>query len=401
LSALPPTPLPQARPRRLWLVWLLFFFQYAAIGAFTTYINVYLHDAGLSGTQIGVVNMAAALASVGGSMAWGYASDRSGKPRLLMAVGALGAMGAAQFTPFVHEFGAFLLITIIANLLGSAPFTLADSTALVLLGAKREDYGRYRLGGSFGYIIAGISSGFVFQQLGLRIMFPVYGAIMTGFAIVALLLPPVLVRLESSGRKEILNMVRQPAWLVFVVTIFLCWMAFSSAITFLSVSLSAMGASESLIGIASTISTFIEIPFMFFSGAFLRRFGPSRLLIAGLALMVVRFFLLGGMPAPEWAVAINVLNGPGFVFLWNSAINYANRLAPKGMAGTAQGLLVSTTNLAGVVSSLLSGWLFDRLGPTGLFEVMSFLALAALILFSFRYLVTRHETQVEATGAPE
>ena len=41
-----------------------------------------------------------------------------------------------------------------------------------------------------------------------------------------------------------------------------------------------------------------------------------------------------------------------------------------------QGLLASTFSLAGVVSSLLSGWLFDTLGPTGLFTVMGFLALA-------------------------
>jgi PPP family 3-phenylpropionic acid transporter len=401
LTEQPSSPLPEARHRRLWLVWLLFFFQYAAVGAYSTYIYIYLHDAGLTGTQIGVVNMVGALVGVGSSVLWGYLSDRSGNPRLLMAIGAMGAMAAVQFVPFAHEFGTFVLITIVANLLGSALFTLADSTALVLLGVRREDYGRYRLGGSFGYIIAGITSGFVFQQTGLRIMFPTYAVIMTAFALVAMLLPPVMVRLESSGRKEILRMVRQPAWLVFIISIFLCWMAFSSAIAFLSVSLNAMGANQSLVGIASTISTIFEVPFMFFSGPFLRRFGPARLMTVGLALMTLRFFLLGWMPSPEWAVAINILNGPGFVFVWNSAVNYANHLAPPGMAGTAQGLVVSVTNLATVVSSLLSGWLFDLLGPTGLFTVMGFLALAALVVFSLRFIVSGRGVQVEAASRPD
>ena len=382
-------------------MWLLFFFQYAAIGVFSIFINLYFHDEGLSGTQIGVLNMVAALVSVGGSVLWGYLSDRSGKPRLLIAIGALGAMAAAQFVPYASEFGTFLLITVVANLLGSAPATLTDSTVLVLLGARREDYGRFRLGGSFGYIIAGTASGFIFQQLGLRIMFPTYGVIMTGFAVVALLLPPVKVRLESSGKKEILRMIGQPAWLLFIISLFLSYIAITSSITFLSVSLGAMGASQSLIGIASTIATIAEIPFMFFSGSFLRRFGPTRLLIVGLALTVLRFFLLGWMPSPGWAVAINVLNGPGFVFVWNSAINYANRMAPQGMAGTAQGLLVSTMNLAGVVSSLLSGWLFDLLGPTGLFVVMGFVVLAALILFSSGYLMHRPGVGVKAASRSE
>jgi predicted MFS family arabinose efflux permease len=100
-------------------------------------------------------------------------------------------------------------------------------------------------------------------------------------------------------------------------------------------------------------------------------------------------------------VAINVLNGPGFVFVWNSAINYANRMAPQGMAGTAQGLLVSIMNLAGVVSSLLSGWLFDLLGPTGLFVVMGFVVLAALILFSSGYLMRRPGVGVKAASRSE
>jgi MFS family permease len=44
--------------------------------------------------------------------------------------------------------------------------------------------------------------------------------------------------------------------------------------------------------------------------------------------------------------------------------------------------LISTTGLAGVVSSLLSGWLFDLLGPSGLFIVMAFIAISGLVLFT-------------------
>jgi len=385
----------------MWLVWLLYFLQFAAVAAFSAYINVYLRDAGLSGVQIGIVNMAGWLASVGASPAWGYISDRSGKPRLLMAVGAIGAMAVTQLVPFVSSFWLFLLITIGANFLGSAPSTLADSTAMVLLGARREDYGRYRLGGSFGFVIAGVSAGFIYQQLGLRVMFPAYGVFMTGFALVALLLPPVKVKLESSGRREIWGMVRQPAWFVFILTIFLIWVGGNAVFSFLNVSLSAMGASDSLIGIAYTISTVFEIPFMFFSGALLRRYGPARLLTAGLALMTVRCFLLGWMPAPGWSVAINVLNGPGWVFFWASSVNYANRLAPRGMAGTAQGLLSSSMNLASVASSLLSGWLFDALGPTGLFRVMGFISLAALLVFLGRGLVRSQASQAESAASKD
>jgi len=97
--------------------------------------------------------------------------------------------------------------------------------------------------------------------------------------------------------------------------------------------------------------------------------------------MLVRHFLLGMMQAPEWAVAINLLNGPAYAFFWNSSVNYASRVAPEGYAATAQGLLISTTSLAGMASALLTGWLFDQVGATRLFFVMAFFCLTAFILF--------------------
>lgn len=121
---------------------------------------------------------------------------------------------------------------------------------------------------------------------------------------------------------------------------------------------------------------------MMYSPRLLRRFGPVRLLVVALGLMVVRFSLLAWMPAPGWAVPINILNGPAFVLFWNSAVTMVNKMAPTGMAGTVQGLFNSTTSMAGMVSALLTGVLFDRFGPNGMFLVMAFCVLAAFILFT-------------------
>ena len=334
--------------------------------------------------------MSTAMVGVASSILWGYLSDLTGKPRLLIAFGVTGALIAAQFIPLVSSFSAFLIISCLGSMLNSAPGTLSDSTALSLLGTHREDYGRYRLGGSIGYIITAFSAGFIFEKTGLGVMFPAYGLVMTGFAIVALLLPPVQQHVvQKKVRGEISQMIRQPAWILFIACVFLCWIAVNASIMFLSVSLSTMGASQSLIGMVSTISAIAEMPFMLYSGWFLRRYGPVRLLSVAMGLMMVRYLLLGLMPSPIWALAINPINGPAFAFFWNSAINHANKMAPPHLAGTAQGLLISATSLAGVLSSLLTGWLFDQLGPSGIFYVMSACCLTALILFTSGNLVRR------------
>ena len=376
------TPTDISKLRRPWVVWILFFFQFAAIGVFYTYLNIYYRDAGLSGTQIGTINMSTALVGVAGSIFWGFLADRTGQSRLLIALGAGSALLTVQFIPLMNSFWQFLGLGILASFANSAPGTLVDSTILTMLGEQRNDYGRYRLGGTIGYILTTLTAGFLFDRAGLRLMFPAYGVIMFLFAGVALLLPASPVRLAGNRFEGLTTIISRPAWILFTVCTFLIWIASNASIMFLGVSLQAMGASHSLISIAITIGAVVEIPFMMFSGYFLKRFGSVKLLITAMVLMVIRYFLLGFMQAPTWAVFINTLNGPAYVFFWNSAVTYANRMAPPGFAATVQGLLNSTLSLAGVVSALLTGWLFDTLGPNQLFTVMAFSCLAALILFA-------------------
>jgi MFS transporter, PPP family, 3-phenylpropionic acid transporter len=385
------------KTNRLWVLWLLFFFQFAAIGVYFTYLNIYYREAGLSGTQIGVINMSTSLAGMLGAVVWGYLSDRTGKTPLLIAIGAVGSLVTAQLVPYLHSFEAFLIVAMIGSLVGSATSTLVDSMTLVMLGERREDYGRYRLGGTIGYILTTGTVGFLFDRAGLKLMFPVYGILMACFAGIALLLPSLPVHRGARSRGQIGVMMRQPAWLLFIAVIFLCWIALNASIMFLGVSLSAMGANQALIGVAVTIGAVVEIPFMGYSGRLLRRFGSRRLLIFAMSLMVLRYFLLGWMPSPEWAVAINVINGISFPLFWTSSVTYNNRLAPPGLAGTAQGLFNSASGLAAVVSSLLTGLLFDSLGPNGIFVVMAFIVLAALILFTVGTIL-QQRSQVAETG---
>jgi MFS transporter, PPP family, 3-phenylpropionic acid transporter len=375
------SPVDSPRPKHMWPVWLLFFFQYAGVGVFFTYLNMFFRSAGLSGTQIGVINMVTALVGVASVTGWGYLSDLTGKNRYLIAIGAGGALLVAQFIPWINSFTGFLALGSLGSMLSAAPATLVDSTTLGLLGSRREDYGRYRMGGSLGYIITALSAGFIFDRVGMRWMFPIYGIIMTLFALTALRLPDAPPAPQARAKGDIAKLVRQPVWIIFTLSIFLAWIAVNASIQFMGVSLQSMGASQSLVGIAVTIGAITEVPFMLYSGPLLRRFGAVRLLLVGMSIMVVRFFLLGWMPSPEWAIPINMLNGPAFVFFWNSAITYLNKMATAATASTAQGLLNSTMSLAGVVSSLLTGWLFDQLGPNGLYTVMGFCCLGALIVF--------------------
>jgi PPP family 3-phenylpropionic acid transporter len=377
-----------ARPGRLWVPWLLFFFQFAAVGIYFTFLNVYYKQIGLSGSQIGFIGMAAGIVGIAGTFVWSYLSDRTGRPNLLIAAGALGGLLLAQLIPLVgilglaNAFWLYMAIGCAGSLLTSSVNTLIDSTLLAMLGENRQAYGRYRLGGSVGYIVGTITAGFLYDQVGYLWMFPAYGLLMLAFAWLALKLPRRAVRLAGAGGREIGQMIRQPVWLILIATAFLFWIANYALIAFQGVVLKSMGADDKLIAFAAVIGTVIEVPFMAFSEQLIRRFGAVRLLWFALVLQIVRFFLLSQMNAPEWAVAINTLNGPGFVLFWTSGVNLVSRLAPPSLVATAQGFFASTMSLAAIISSLLGGVLFDHLGPSGLFLALTAFCVAALVLYS-------------------
>lgn len=394
INPIPPLTSPR-RSRRLWVAWMLYFFQFLAVGAYFIYLNVYFRQAGLSGTQIGIISMSSSIIGVASAIIWGYVSDRTGKPRLLIASGATGALIVAQFVPLVHTFWGFYALSCLASILSSALMTLVDGVTLAMLESKSENYGRYRLGGSIGYIIASGISGFIYDRTGLGLIFPAYGLLMALFAGMALLLPSIPVKMERRVVSQLGVMIRQPAWVIFAVCVFMIWVANYASIMYLGVSIQSLGGSQSMIGMASTSGALVEIPFMAFSGWFIRRMGLARLMLVAIVLMVIRYVLLGWMPTPAWAFYINILNGPAYGLFATCSVAYAKKLAPPSLIVTSQGLLNSTMSLAGVISALMTGVLFDQIGPRGIFFVMALCCLAGLILFGVGSMRSPSKTSAE------
>ena len=371
---------------------MLFFFQYTAIGAYFVYLNVYLRQAGLSGTQIGVLNMSSSIIGVVSALIWGYISDRTGKPRILIAVGAVGSLITVQFIPLVHTFWAFFAIACLGAVLSSSLTTLVDGVTLAMLGSMSENYGRFRLGGSIGYILASSTSGFIYDRTGLGLIFPVYGVLMGCFALIALLLPDIPVKVERRATAQI-GANDPPTCLGHFCTVRLP-------------GLDCQLFQHHVPG--RHLAEHGRQPEPDRAGFHLRRpdrdplHGVQRLvypqdrtevpdLIVAIVLMVMRFLLLAWMPTPNLAFYINILNGPAYGLFATCIVAFAKNLAPPTLNVTSQGLLNSTINLAGVVSALMTGVLFDRIGPQKIFLVMAACCLVGLALFGLGALQRKSE----------
>jgi PPP family 3-phenylpropionic acid transporter len=372
----------------------LFFLYYAGIGQFLAFLNVYYNHIGLSGIQIGILGTISTTIAVFGATLWGMLSDRLGKPRWLFLVAFIGtilgtvALSVAQ--PYVWILIAVCLMSLFNNTL--AP--LIDSTALVLLSDQRQRYGTYRVWGSIGYILTSTAAGFIYQKTGLHAMFVGFVILMSLGLLASLCLPDQKVHLSGSAWSGAGKMILKPQWLIFAGSAFFVWLAANGMLSFLGVTIKKMGGTDSLVGLAGTVAAIVEMPGMFFSDRLLRRFGSSRLMGIGIIGYTLRMFFYAIMPAPGWALAIGMTNSLSYMPFWIGAVAYASDRAPENMRATSQGLLYSITSLSSVVGGLSSGWLFDRIGPSGLFAVLSVSGLIALALFGMGQMVFDRKTVI-------
>jgi MFS transporter, PPP family, 3-phenylpropionic acid transporter len=367
--------------RGLLVMRVLYFFFFAGIGAYWTFINVYFRELGLSGMQIGLINTLAPLVGIFSATMWGLVNDRLGNPRLLLTFATPGVIIFSLLLSTAQSFGLIILFVCLMALFNSALPALMDNTTLRLLGERRGEYGKYRVLGSYGFIITSFGAGYLFQITGLHWLFYTYAVIMALFMIGAFFLPNERIRISGSVWGGLNEMVRQPAWLLFAISAFLLSVANTGTMNFIGITVQMMGGSASLIGVMWMMAAVMEIPILIFSGRLLSRFGSTRLLVLSFSIFVVRGILFALMPVPEWALAVNGLGGIAFAFFWISAVTYANDAAPDHLKSTAQGLLFSILSLAGMAGSATSGWLFDQIGPQGLFWAMAGVAAAGLVVF--------------------
>ena len=270
---------------------VLYFFMFAGMGIFFPFLNVYYKSIGLSGTQIGLINTLGPLIAIFAGPMWGLLSDKLGRLRLLLAVIILGSIISVLGLGLVKTFFAILGLAAVFNLFGCAIQPLVDSYNLALLGEHRERYSEQRLWGTFGFLASSLFAGSLFERVGLRYLFPGY-ALCLGLLLFTLIwLPPAATRMGRTVFKGFTQMLRQPIWLIFAAAVILVMIANNSWLNFLGITVTEMGAKDSLVGWMWSVGALSEIPVMLFGTRLLRRWGAKKIMAAGFFFYGVRLIL--------------------------------------------------------------------------------------------------------------
>jgi PPP family 3-phenylpropionic acid transporter len=170
-------------------------------------------------------------------------------------------------------------------------------------------------------------------------------------------------------------------WIVFLFLSFLGGIGSFSAAAYLFPYMAGLGANESTMGLALSISTLSELPVFFLGHRLMRKFGSYGLLRLALVMHGVRALIYAAISAPLMVLAVQALGGMIFPAMWMAGVSYADKNAPEGLKSSAQGLFGAMTfGVGAAVSGFIAGPLLERLGGRGMFLVLGIIIFVGLVI---------------------
>ena len=367
----------------------LFWFAYfGSLGIFFPYFSLYLREnAGLTGTQSGIVLAITPLVGMVAQPFWGQVADRTGARGRILAF-LTAATGLGYLAMWLAEgFHAIALATAAMALVGTALFPILISVSLAILrDAGSHAFGYVRVWGTLGFFALVIVFPSLLRQFeisptiaekvsrvaqpGLGLMFPIVAALAFIAAIIGLFLPNrgfVALRANRGDWRELLPNRSFRRFLLFSL---LANFLMHGPMWFFPLFVRSRGGDLEMIRAMWMLMLAVEIPLVLSTGRGLERFGARGLLAVGLLVGGLRWGLCAIVTEPTLLFAIQALHGVTVVGLNLGSPLYLDVVAPEKLRSTAQGILsMVSMGVAAMMSNISAGWLVEKGGTDALYLI--------------------------------
>jgi MFS transporter, PPP family, 3-phenylpropionic acid transporter len=374
---------PQTAPVPAWALRLYLFLLFASVGLTEPFLNLHLRRLGLSGVEIGALAAIQPGIAAMAPFVWTAWADATGRARGLFVWNSW--LAGLAFIPVVLARSPVLLagtLTLFA-LLKSPLVPLANSLAFQSLGAGREaSYGRIRLWGSMGYIVAAVGGGILADRVGAAaalggVVFLLVGCggVASGTMARGAPEPPAAVRAGVAA------LFRQPGFSSFLAATLLARFSAAPYNTFFTIQLDAMGISQAVAGQAWAVGVISEMAVMAAWPRLVGRARPDRLLTLAIAAHALRWWLTASLTSTGGLLAIQTLHGLTFGAFYLASVHLVEAMVPPELRATGQGLYAAGVfGFGGMAGNYLAGRLFDRIGLGTLYRLAAVFSVSATLL---------------------
>jgi len=392
---------------------IMMFLQYAIWGSWGPVLSAYLiNDLGYTGTQVGVIYSLLPLATIISPFIGGQLADRYFATQKVIGVLQLVGGGLLIYISTVTSYTAMMWLMLMYCLLYAPTLALTNSIAFINLDDAGKDFGKIRVGGTLGWIAAGLmlsgwrmvaSSNEALGFAGDTLIMGGMLSIVMGFQ--SFTLPDTPPKKEGASPwafAEALKMLKDKNFAVFTVISFVV----STELMFYYILTGPFLMSEK-IGLAASavpgVMTIAQIAEIFVMAAllpyFLPKYGIRPTMVIGVLAWPIRYIIFA-IGSPAWLVIASLaLHGFCYVFFFTVAFIYVDTVAPKNIRHSAQSLItIVVLGFGNYIGSLFAGWVKSHFTVngvtnwTGIFLVPCALTIACALAFVFLF----RESKVQA-----
>lgn len=358
-----------------------YFFYFGFIGAFSPYFTLYLQSLGLTASAIGTLMSLMLVMRFIAPNLWGWLADRLGrKTGVVRASALLSAAGFLLFFASREFWGVFAAMALMA-FFWSAALPLVEALTLGHLAGRPEGYGRIRLWGSVGFIVAVLGTGAWLDWAPLDSLLWVNFGLLAGIVVCAWLLPeapPASPAPPPPLRAALLR----PEVLALLIACFFMSAAHGPFYVFYSIHLVDHGYGKTAIGALWSLGVVAEIAVFLWMPRLARRWSLRTILLASFLIAVVRFLLIGwGADSVVVLLLAQLMHGATFGAYHAAAVAALNQWFPPQQQGRVQALYGSISfGAGGMLGNLVSGPAWEGIGAGWTYTLGSAFAAIGLAL---------------------
>jgi len=360
----------------------VYLFYFGALGILIPFWAPYLRDLGLDPVQIGQI-MAVYLAwRLIAPTAWGWMADHSGRRMLLVRLAAIFSAVAFALVSRRTDYLGLLVFMSLFAIFWTALIPQYEANTLSVLGPRIASYGRIRLWGSVGFILAVVAGGWWFDLNGLDSVPTIAAALIGLVALSSFLTPSGPQVSEEPDQLPLGRILRQPRVIALLLVALLVQAAFGPYYVFFTVYLEELGYARTTIGILWALGVAAEIAVFLYSPWLFRVFSRRLLLAGALGFAVLRWCLTAAF-ADNLALLVfaQLLHMASFGLFHAVAVVCVHDFFPGKTHGRGQALYSSAGfGAGGALGSLYSGYSWSLLGPQAMFWIAAGLVAVAMII---------------------
>jgi PPP family 3-phenylpropionic acid transporter len=358
-----------------------YFFHFAAMGALVPYWGPYLLERGFTPAAIGVLMAILAGTKIVAPNLWGALADRTGERMPIVRLGALLAVLTLLPVFWAAGFWTMALVMAAFSFFWNAPLPLMEAVTFNHLGTRVNRYASVRVWGSVGFIVAVLLLGWWQARAGSGVVPAAVLLLFVGVWLACLRIPDCGQAQGEHAQLSLRRLLARPEILAFLAACMLMQASHGAYYAFYSIHLQAHGYGAFGIGALWALGVGIEVLVFINMHRLLARFGARRMLLASLALAVLRWLLIGAfVDLVAVQLLAQCLHAATFGSFHAAAIHLAHHYFPGPTQGRGQALYNSVSfGLGGAIGSLIAGSLWASAGAMATFAGASGLALLGLV----------------------